>query len=119
MREEVNSVDSVFWSDTPFLILGAIVIIGIIVIWIIGREVKSGFPLNDERSDKIKGKAALKAYYVGIVFLAAEGLWLTLGKEFLNLPQPEAGWMLIAAMLALGLSFGAFSLYYSREDETQ
>jgi len=119
MREEVNSVDSAFWSDTPFLILGAVVIIGIIIIWIIGREVKSGFPLNDERSDKIKGKAALKAYYVGIVFLAAEGLWLTLGKEFLNLPQSDAGYMLDAAMLVLGLSFGAFSWYYSREDDAE
>jgi len=95
------------------------VIIGLIFIWIVGREAKSGFTPNDEHSDKIKGKAAIKTYYVGVALIIAELLWLQVGYEFLSLPRPDAEYLLIAAMMALGRYFGAFSFYYSREGKVQ
>lgn len=117
MHKEGIGMDNALWSGAQFLILATVVILGIVFIWVTRREVRSGFPLNDERTSRINGKAALKAYYVGYFFMAAELLWQIIGNEFLHLPQPDGGYLLLAAMLVLGLSFAAFKWYYGREGD--
>jgi len=101
------------------LIVNAILVllVGVFVIWKIHREKKSGYPINDERTLKISGRAAIGTYYINLAFMISLALFIIFGTEFLNLPQLDAGWAIIAIMLVSGLSYGLLSWYYSRKGD--
>jgi hypothetical protein len=44
-------------------------------------------------------------------------LFIIFGKEFLDLPDLEAGWAIISIMLVNGISYGLLSWYYSRKGD--
>jgi len=99
------------------LVLNAIIIIlvAIFVIWKVQKEKKAGYPMKDELTLKIQGKAALGTYYINLAFLVSMMLWNIFGNEFLSLPELETGWTLIAIMLVSGISFGLLSWYYAKK----
>ena len=101
------------------LIVNAVLVllVGVFVIWKIHREKKSGYPINDERTLKISGRAAIGTYYINLAFMISLALFILFGTEFLNLPQLDAGWAIIAIMLVSGLSYGLLSWYYSRKGD--
>ena len=88
-----------------------IVLLGIFVIWKIQRDRKSGYPMKDERTSKIQGKAAIGTFMISMLVL------IIVGNEFLNLPELDAGWAVIAIMLVLGISFGLLSWYYAKNGD--
>jgi UDP-N-acetylmuramyl pentapeptide phosphotransferase/UDP-N-acetylglucosamine-1-phosphate transferase len=100
------------------LILNAVIIIlvAIFVIWTVQKNKKSGYPMQDERTSKIQGKAALGTYYISLTFMVSILVWNIFGNEFLNfLPQLDTGWTVIAIMLVSGFSFGLLSWYYAKK----
>ena len=101
------------------LVLNAVLIIlvAIFVIWKVQKEKKAGYPMKDELTLKIQGKAALGTYYINLAFLVSMMLWNIFGNEFLSLPELETGWTLIAIMLVNGISFGLLSWYYAKKGE--
>ena len=111
-------MDEALWPVASLSIMVVLAFLGIVIIWRTRREMKSGYPIDDERTSRINGKAALRAYYVGYFFMVAELLWIIAGREFLGLPEMESGWLILAAMMAMGLSFGAFRWYYGREGDS-
>ena len=92
-------------------------VVGIIVIQRMLRDRKSGFPVADERTRKINGKAASYALIIGSYFMIAFTAVLIIGQEFLSLPALEAGYALIASLLALDLSFLGLRWYFGRKDD--
>ena len=101
------------------LVLNAVIIIlvAIFVIWKVQKEKKAGFPMKDELTLKIQGKAALGTYYINLAFLVSMIMWNIFGNEFLSLPELETGWAVIALMLVSGISFGLLSWYYAKKGE--
>jgi uncharacterized membrane protein len=101
------------------LIVNAVlaVLVGVFVLWKIHREKKSGYPIKDERTIKISGKAAIGTYYISLAFMISLALFIIFGTEFLALPELEAGWAIIAIMLVNGISYGLLSWYYSRKGD--
>ncbi|MHA2031373.1 MAG: DUF2178 domain-containing protein [Candidatus Kariarchaeaceae archaeon] len=101
------------------LILNAVLVllIGVFVLWKIHKDRKSGYPIKDERTIKITGKAAIGTYYIVLAFMISLLLFIIFGKEFLDLPELEAGWAIIAVMLVSGISNGLLSWYYSRNGD--
>ena len=101
------------------LIVNAVLVllVGVFVIWKLHREKKSGYPLNDERTLKISGRAAIGTYYISVAFMVTLLLFIIFGTEFLDLPELEAGWAVIAVMLVTGFSYGLLSWYYSRKGD--
>jgi UDP-N-acetylmuramyl pentapeptide phosphotransferase/UDP-N-acetylglucosamine-1-phosphate transferase len=101
------------------LILNAVIIIllAIFVIWRVQKEKKAGYPMKDERTSKIQGKAALGTYYITLAFMISVLILNIVGKEFLSLPELEMGWTVIAIMLVMGFSFGLLSWYYAKKGE--
>jgi len=112
-------MDGAPWPIVSGLIAFIVVFLGIFFVWRIRRETRSGYPLQDERTSMINGKAALRAYYVGYFFMVAESLWIIIGKEFLSLPEFDTGYMLLAAMIVLSGSFGILRWYYGRKGDSQ
>jgi len=103
------------------LVLNAVVIIlvAIFVIWKLQKDKRAGYPMKDERTSKIQGKAALGTYWINLSFMISILLWNIFGNEFfsLNLPELETGWTVIAIMLVSGFSFGLLSWYYAKKGE--
>ena len=101
------------------LIVNAVLVllVGVFVLWKLHKDRKSGYPLKDERTMKINGKAAIGTYYINLAFMISLGLFIIFGKEFLDLPELDAGWAIIAIMLVSGISYGLLSLYYSRKGD--
>ena len=101
------------------LILNAVLVllIGVFVLWKIRKDKKSGYPIQDERTAKINGKAAIGTYYINLAFMISLALFNIFGTEFLDLPELEAGWAVIPIMLVSGISNALLSWYYSRKGE--
>ena len=101
------------------LILNAVLVllVGMFVLWKLHRDRKSGYPTRDERTMKISGKAAIGTYYISLAFMISLALFIIFGKEFLALPELDAGWAIIAIMLVSGFSNALLSWYYSRKGD--
>ena len=105
------------WPITSVGIVAIIVLLGILLVWKIYKDRKSGFPMQDERTSKITGRAATYALYIGSYFILAFLFILIIGKEFYGWPEVEAGYPLIAALFAYNLSFLVLRWYFGRKGE--
>ncbi len=105
------------WPIVSMGILALIVLIGVLVLWRRLRDKKSGFPLADERTQKLNGKAAYYAMFMCQYFIIAYLLVNIVGREFFDMPEIEAGYPMIAAVLVSALSFLVLRWYLGRKGE--
>ena len=98
-------------------ILALIILIGILVIWKNLKDKKSGEPLADERTRKLNWKASYYAMFMCQYFILAY-MWVTfVGHVFFGMPEIEAGYPMIAALLVSSVSFLALRWYFGRKGE--
>ena len=105
------------WPVVSLGIAAIIVLLGILLVWKIHKDRKSGFPMRDERTSKITGRAATYALYIGSYFIIAFLFILILGKEFYGLPEIDAGYPLIASLLVFNLTFLGLRWYFNRKSD--
>jgi hypothetical protein len=99
------------------IMIGGVLIAFLAVYFLkIRRELKSGYPLKDERTERITGKAAMGTYYVTLLFVVILELLITFSTEVPVLPEIETGYILIAVMLVMGFSFGGLNWLYARRE---
>ena len=105
------------WPIVSVGILALLILIPVLVIWKTLKEKKSGYPLGDERTKKLTWKAGYYAMFIGQYFILAY-LWVSLiGREFLGMPEIEAGYPMIGALLAPALSFLILRWHFGRKGE--
>lgn len=101
------------WSGVILLTIVALVSIAIVLVLRAQREMRKGFPLQDERSITLSLKAGNRAFYVSmylILFMAAAFLALEdRGFEFSN---SELLFFVVAIMGSIHI---VLSTYYSRK----
>jgi uncharacterized membrane protein len=105
------------WSIASIGILALIVLVGVLVLWKRLKDKKSGFPLADERTQKLNGKAAYYAMFMCQYFIIAYLLVNIVGREFFGMPEIEAGYPMIAVLLVSALSFAVLRWYLGRKGE--
>ncbi len=105
------------WPVVSIGIAAIILLLGILLLWKMHKDRKSGFPMRDERTTKITGRAATYALYIGSYFIIAFLFILIIGKEFYGLPEVEAGYPLIAALLVYNVSFLVLRWHFGRKGE--
>ena len=105
------------WSIVSIAIPVLIVLIGILIVWRILKDRKSGFPLADERTQRITGKAAIGALLIGSYFTLALMFMLIFGRELYNLQNVDAGYLLIATLLVSNGSFIILRWVFGRKGE--
>lgn len=105
------------WAITSMGILALIILIGALVLWKRLRDKKSGFPSADERTQKLNGKAAYYAMFMCQYFIIAYLLVDIIRREFFAMPEIEAGYPMIAALLVSSVSFLVLRLYLGRKGE--
>ena len=94
-----------YWSIASIGIVSLIVLIGTLVLWKKLKDKKSGFPLADERTQRLNWKAAYYAMFMGQYFIIAYLLINIVGRELFGMPEIEAGYPMIAALLVMSVSF--------------
>lgn len=105
------------WPIVSIGITALIVLIGIIVVWRLLKDRKSGFPPGDERTQRITGKAAMSALLIGSYFTLALMFMLIFGREFYNLQNVDAGYLLIAVLLVSNVSFLILRWIFERKGD--
>lgn len=92
-----------------------IVLLGIVYVILRLRDKTSGFPAQDERTQRISGMAARYALHIGLYFMIGVMFVLIIGQEFLDLPDVSAGPVLIASMLVFSLTYLGLQFYFDRK----
>jgi hypothetical protein len=105
------------WAITSIGILVLIVLIGILAVWRILKDRKSGFPSGDERTQRITMKAATYALYIGSYFTLALMFMLIFGRELYNLQNVDAGYLLLAVLLVSNVSFIILRWVFGRKGD--
>ena len=105
------------WAIPSMGILALIVLIGVLVLWKTLREKKSGFPLADERTQRLSWKAAYYAMFMCQYFIVAYLLVNIVGREFFGIPEIEAGYPMIATLLVSSVSFLVLRWHFGRKGE--
>lgn len=105
------------WSIVSIGILALIILIGILVLWQRLKEKKSGFPLADERTQRLNWKAAYYAMFMGQYFIVAYLLVNIIGQEFFGMPEIEAGYPMIAALFVSSVSYLVLRWLFNRKGE--
>jgi hypothetical protein len=105
------------WPVVSAGIVVLIVLFGVLALWITLKERKSGFPLSDERTRHLNGKAAYYAMWMCQYFILAYLLVMIAGREFFGMPEIGAGYPMIAALLVSCVSFSVLQWYFSRNEE--
>jgi len=98
-------------------ILATIVLIGVFVMWKMLKETRSGFPLKDERTQIVTGKAATYAFYIGSYFMIALMLANILSRELRGVYLLEEGYALVSSILVQSLIFMVFRFYFTRKGD--
>ena len=110
-------MSNLIWLLSSGGILVAIVVIGVVVVWKILEDRKSGFLAKDERTQKITGTAATYAFYIGSYFMLALMLVNLLNQEFTGVPLLETGYALIISVLLQSLTFIGIQAYLNRKGD--
>jgi Na+/H+ antiporter NhaD/arsenite permease-like protein len=105
------------WPIVSIANIALIILIAVLVVWKMRKEKKSGFPLKDERTQKLNGKAAYYAMFICQYFILAYVWVIFIGKEFFGMPEIEAGYPMIATLLVSALSFLVLRAYFGRKGE--
>jgi hypothetical protein len=105
------------WPVVGGGILALIILLGVLALWITLKERKSGFPLSDERTQHLNGKAAYYAMWMYQYFILAYLMATIVGREFFGMPEVEAGYPMIAALLVSCVSFSVLLWYFNKHEE--
>ncbi len=96
----------------------AIILLGIIFAWKNHKDRKEGFTQQDERTERINGKAAKGTFWISYAYMLSILLWIIFVNEFLALPELELGWTIISIMLVSAFSHGLLRWYYGKKGES-
>jgi len=83
------------------------------------RAKKAGLKVNDERTRRVQGQAALYAWVVGVEFTTGFVLVLLVGSQFLWFPAITAMHALVASLLVSVASFLLLRWYLDRKEVFQ
>jgi hypothetical protein len=116
-RMEEDDLFNLPWPVVSIGILAIIVILGVFASWKMLKEMRSGFPLKDERTQLVTGRAAYYAFNIGSYFMIALMLANILSRELRGVYLLEDGYALILSILVQSLTFMGFRLYFERKGD--
>jgi hypothetical protein len=82
-----------------------VVIIGMAYLLFRLRDRASGFPAEDERTERITGIAARYALHIGLYFMLAVMFALIIGRELFGMPDPGAGPVVVVSILVFSVTY--------------
>jgi uncharacterized membrane protein len=83
------------------------------------KEMRSGFPLKDERTQKVSGKAGYYAFHLGSYFMIALMLLNILSRELRGTYLLDGWYALNFTIIVQSLMYIGFRLYFERKEDFQ
>ena len=105
------------WLIASVGILALVILVGALAVWRRLKDIKSGVPSADERTRKLNWKSGYYAMLMGQYFILAYLLVDIVGRELFGMPDIEAGYPMIAALLVSSISFIVLRWYLGRKGE--
>ena len=105
------------WPVVSVGIIATIVLLGVFFVWRMSRELRSGFPLKDERTQIVTGRAATYTFYIGSYFMIALMGANILSREFRGEYLLDGWYAMALSILVQGLAFMALRLYFERKGD--
>jgi uncharacterized membrane protein len=96
------------------------VLIALIAVWRVWKSAQErgeGFPLKDERTQRIQGRAASQAIMVGSYFMILINFYTIIGTEFTGWPQVDGMMALNASIIVLNVAYLALQRYYAGKED--
>ena len=94
-----------------------IVAVAIFTLWRIIKSKKSGFPLADERTAKISGKAFQAGFMIGAYYLIALNFYNIISIEFLGGEPLESMFVINSALIIMGVTVIVLKTYLERTED--
>jgi uncharacterized membrane protein len=104
------------WLTTIPIIAVLIVAIGAYAVWRNVKERRSGFPLQDERTIRIQGKAANVAFFLGTWYLILLNFYNMYRIEFQGLEELGSMPVIDSAVILMGVGYIALYAYFNRKE---
>jgi hypothetical protein len=95
----------------------AIVAVAIYTLWMITNSKKSGYPLQDERTVKISGKAYHAGFLIGAIYLVSLNFYNIINIEFFSGVQLESMPVINSTLIIMGLSVIILKTYLERKED--
>jgi hypothetical protein len=105
------------WVLSVGLIAIAIVLIAALTIQRIIRERRSGFPLKDERTEMIQGRAAYYTFFVGTYYMILLNFYNIFIIEILGWPELGSLPALNSTLILMGLTFLGLQKYFEGKED--
>jgi len=105
------------WTTAIPLIAALIVAIGAYTLWRTIKERRSGFPLKDERTSRIQGRAAIVAFNLGAWYLILLNFYNMYRIEIQGLDELGSMPVINSAVILMGVTYIALSTYFSRKED--
>jgi hypothetical protein len=105
------------WPLTIPVIGLAIAAIAVYTIWNITKTKKSGFPLADERTAKISGKAFTAGFLIGAYYLIGLNFYNIISIEFLGGEPLESMLVINSALIIMGVTVIVLIAYLKRKGD--
>jgi hypothetical protein len=105
------------WPIVSIGIIAIIVLIGVLLAWKIVKDRRSGYPRQDERTQRITGKAATYSLYIGSYFMIVLLYVYIAGRELLGYYLFDAGYALVATVLVQSVALLVLRWYFERKGD--
>ena len=107
------------WPIVSVGIIAVMFLIGVLLVWRIRKDRRSGYPSGDERTQMISGKAAAYSLPIGLYFMIAFLLVFIVSRELLGYYLFNAGDALVASMLVQSVTWAVLRWYLGRKGESR
>ncbi len=102
----------------PAILIGAIFLLFVWNLTTKNRERRAGFAVQDERTERIQGKAGRITVLISSYFMLGLLFYIFINENLaLGLPAPDTGWTLIITICFTTGVFEALRRYFSRKGE--
>ncbi|MBN1682350.1 hypothetical protein JW865_02205 [Candidatus Bathyarchaeota archaeon] len=112
-----RSLSNAIWVKSIPLVGLAIVAVAIYTLWMITKSKKSGYPLQDERTIKISGKAYQAGFTIGAIYLISLNFYNIISIEFLGGEQLESMLVINSVLIIMGLTVIVVKTYLERKED--
>jgi len=101
------------WPIIAFLVVAILAVVALFIVSRAMKDVRSGIPLQDERSRALRGRASHFSFYVSLyLVLALAVVFIALEDRGIQISNSE---LLFAVVVIMGSIHIAFSTYYNRK----
>jgi hypothetical protein len=109
------SLENILYIITPMLLA----IFMIYFVYRRYRDVKSGLPLEDERSKMVINLAASRAFYITLYWLLAISMFDSIFADMFGVEKLEAHQAISLGIVGMALFFMGGWFYFSRKGESK